>query len=392
MFRSFIFFTILFSLLLARESFCSDNRYAPIEEDYFSPSQFAESRAVTSSADDYNTIFTNSGTVGIGGVQERGGFTLVIPNASGAINSGMLKVLDASGREDSQNPKRTHDQRSLLEMSKQDSSYLNARVFPSLVFGRFQIGYLYQLYVNAYSTQNKTQQPSSYDPALTYNSTVTIYERQRSGGVLGFSLPYQDTGVSVGITSYYTSDTVVSNSYEVSEETLIPATAAYKNDRHKGAILSFDGGLFFEREKKGHKVSVGISAKNFHQQIISSTTKNRDFLLEELNVSAGLGYKFVFRKGFHLKTSFDLSHINDKRAQLADKMRIGIQLGIGSKSYAISNPLVLYLGSDFKSVSYGLSLNLIFFRLELASFMEPYKFDSKKRLNRRYAVNISTIM
>jgi len=153
---------------------------------------------------------------------------------------------------------------------------------------------------------------------------------------------------------------------------------------NRGYAYGLDLGLIYDipLDNKLIKTSIGIA----WQDVFTTKYKSRT-LLEEApkydhdNLSAGVGSVIDFSL-LKLKLAFDVKHITDKNIQIPLKIHLGAELDM----------LLLNIRAGLNQGYYtlGFDFDLFFFNLEMATYGEELGSYPGQKVDRRYALKITT--
>lgn len=337
-------------------------------------------------ADDEGAIFSNP--AGIGREDGKNSKSLLrgasFPNATIGFNRTPRDLQLALVRMDEGS---TALQRILKELDEHESNFLRMGLFPYFTLGRFQMGLLVDQELNTNRVRYDTPQESEFD-GLTYNSKLKFLSRSQMGGVLGFSAPYHQFGLSFGLSARATTRTTVMTELETSEDVVLLSSQKLGKEANKTSGIAGDAGILYEISPKGFVPTLGVAVRDIGNTTYRAASATEDAEIEKMNVVAGMSIRPPLGKNFGSVVSFEAHRINDSRVIVKDKLRFGMELGMfGNDSSA---PLLFRVGHNTRTLSYGVSADLVLLKLDLGKYDELVDtVDGRTVAEARYVARLS---
>lgn len=340
-------------------------------------------------ADDGDALFLNP--AGIGGEDGERSKTILrgaqFPNATVGANRYTLGLYRAyrDAKE-----KSTAVERTILEARERDVVYGYASMFPYLTILRFQMGLLASAWGEGYVTRHDTPRASAYstkEAPLSYDRTITAYGMSQTGAVAGFSLPYKQTGFSLGVAGRYAMRTSFYRDVEASGETARKEGERYSSSLNATRGVGVDVGALWNIRAAGGP-ALGLTLRDVGDTRYRGVRSSDHAEIERTNLGLGVSLRPELAKEVALLFAADVQRITDGRLPLRDKVKIGFELGVGSLLGARA-PFSLRAGHNTRAPSLGVGVDLLFVKIDASWFGEAVPGPSGTRVDARGLVKAS---
>ncbi|APJ02424.1 hypothetical protein [Silvanigrella aquatica] len=385
-------FLVYFILILIQYKAIANN---PIEippiDTHLGARPLGMGNAFVGVADDENALFDNP--AGIGYTDHRNKSKSIVKNASfpditistNAYTAGLINDYFNSY----QFPSNIIGQ-SVADANKNQVVFVRASLFPNLVIGHFQIGYLADSYISGYTTDLNSPKTSAYSTSsnpLTYDRTFTVFNQDQYGPVAGFSLPLLKNLI-IGFGTRFMVRETVSNTIEGNSNGLITQSSqnAESSLNHTDG-LAFDSGILIPFQNSWNP-KIGISFLDMGDTIYNATNSSSVNEIVRMNTRAGFSINPNLGKNVGALISIEEERINDPRVNDRDKIRAGCELSFGSYTGADA-PVSIRAGYGMQTFSAGISLNIIFATLDVATYGETVPLSNGSITDRRYVARLT---
>lgn len=256
--------------------------------------------------------------------------------------------------------------------------------------GRFQFGLLADTHLSGYTTQLSSAQTSAYSTPgapLTYDRTFSLTSRTQNGPTLGFSLPLSKS-FNLGLGARYMDrETIIATIEGNQSGALKPSANNAANSINHTTGAAFDVGMLIAfRDSLNSKFSIEFQdVGDTEYQAADSSSVNE---IEKMNPKAGLSLNPSLGKNFGILISFEAERINDSRVNDRDKFRAGCEMSFGSYS-GKNAPFAARVGYGMQTLSGGVTLSLLFAKLDLATYGETIETSSGSISDRRYVAKLT---
>lgn len=281
-------------------------------------------------------------------------------------------------------------ERTILEARERDVVYGYASMFPYLTVMRFQMGLLASAWGEGYVTRHDAPRESAYSTEgkpLAYDRTITAYGMSQTGAVAGFSLPYKQTGFSLGVTGRYAVRTSFYRDVEASAETAREEGESYSSSLNATRGVGVDVGALWSFRSAGGP-AVGLTLRDVGDTRYRPVRATDHAEIERMNLGAGVSLRPELAKEVALLFAADVQRINDGRLPLRDKVKMGFELGVGSLLGARA-PFSLRAGHNLRAPSFGVGVDLLFVKIDASWLGEPVPGPSGTRVDTRGLVKAS---
>jgi hypothetical protein len=280
-------------------------------------------------------------------------------------------------------------EKSVLTAEAKSVLYGRTTIFPYFTLGRVQFGFLFDSETQGYLSNYDSPQTSEFstdEEPRTYDSKLSFSSINQVGGVLGFSVPYRKTGFSLGASARYMVRASLRRDIEASEGVAlkVPESASQEINKTKG--LAVDAGILWEFSKK-LAPTLAVSLRDVAGTLYKAIDSKSSSEIERMNVVTGVSMRPFRNKYLGTLLSLEGQRMDDERVSGKEKIRLGAELTIGANDSTA--PASLRAGYNFRGVSYGASVELLFFQLEASSFVESVEGEQGTRLDRRNFVRMS---
>ncbi len=347
----------------------AESRMMPVHETYQSTRSVGMAEASAAVADDENAIFSNPAGIG----QEDNpklilrGFA--VPNIGLGTNRTTYRLLDNFGK--TQNTGFTSVE-NLLNPTEDSILFCRGSTFPYITISRFQLGLLIDATAEGYQNIGATT------PGAPWDRYLQVWQRSQAGGVAGFSVPWKDTGASVGLTTRY----MFRSSYF--EEIIITGDNIQRNEKPLNKTRGFAWDLGFQfAPKKSLLPSMSFALRDVGNTRYYGIKDTDSAEIEKANLMMGLLWKTTISRsaGTTLLFTSEAHHINDNRVKTIDRFRLGSELRLGER--VTPTPFSLRLGHNLSGFAYGASIDLLLLKAEFGSFVMPLDTAAGRKLDRR---------
>ncbi len=353
----------------------AESRVMPVHETYEATRSVGMAGASAAIADDESAIFSNPAGIG----QEDNpklilrGFA--VPNLALGANQTTYRLLNDFGKTQSAGFDSVEN---LLSPNENSLLFFRGSTFPYITIQRFQVGLLIDATAQGY------QALGSSTSGATWDRYIEAWQRSQAGAVAGFSVPWRDTGASVGLTSRY----MVRSSYF--EELKITGENVERNTRtmNKTRGCAWDVGFQFA-PKKSAVPTMSFALRDVGNTWYRGMKSSDENEIEKANLMLGLLWKVSINRSSGTQVLFTTEghHLNDSRVSDKDKFRLGSELRIGER--VTPTPFALRIGHNLSGFAYGASLDLLLLKAEIGSMVVPVDTVAGRKLDRRNYARIT---
>jgi hypothetical protein len=277
---------------------------------------------------------------------------------------------------------------------------------PSVTILRMQWGIFARAQVQGYVWQPSLQPPSvaeapgsgrvsndSYflSESVPQMSVSALVER---GTALSFSVPYKNTGVNLGVTARPTWRTEYAGQVSLSEPLVEETAKNLKAKFNETRGIPIDVGMSVRLPRFSLRPTFGLKLEDAGNTYFrAANSAHRDFV-QKSNLSAGLAGWIFQEKSFASQCSVSGHHLNDARLALNSVVGLGCEIhfkGQVEGDLVVDAPIVARVGYNKQGLSYGLSWDMPFAVLEVASQVAHVQGPSgfEDRSDRRYFLRVS---
>jgi hypothetical protein len=343
-------------------------------------------------ADDENALFDNP--AGIGYDDPRNKSKLIVksasfPNITFATNSYTSGLIGDYFNPSYQYPSNIVGQ-SVANSGSSNIVFSRISLFPNIVIGRFQLGFLADSHLSGYTTMLSSPQTSEYSTSsspLTYDRTFSIFNRNQYGPVAGFSLPISKH-IIIGLgTRFMERSTIINTVEENQNGPITPSLQNAENNMNRTYGAAFDTGIVIPFQNQFYpKIALSfldVGDTTYHAANSSSVNE-----VEKMNTKAGVSIHPSLSKNVGATLSVEEERINDSRVNDRDKIRAGCEFSFGSYSGA-NAPFSVRAGYGMQTFSAGISLFILFANLDLATYGESVPISNGYVTDRRYVARLT---
>ncbi len=362
-----------------------------VMERYASPRSRGMAGTGLSHVSDWNAVYLNPALLGdpFGPRVSSNLRSLTFPSLSGDVSEDAIGVMDKLG-------KVTTGSDGFAPVFKTfDGSrgfHLRQEAFPNLVLGRFLFGFHQSILTDAQSYRLSEPKESIVGrgddgTAVTYETEAVVHARAESYTVVGFSVP-AGKRASLGVMGRYGVRAQADGTAEVGIGTEESSLGRASDEPAVGHGFNADVGFIYEFwEKGGGRFS--LVGRNLGEGQFLGVEDNAVVIADpmELDVGVALAPRFR-RRPYSPAFSIEAHELLRGDVDIVNKFRIGAEVGF-AKLYSKSH-FALRLGTDLHGFSYGLSLDIFLFRIDLAA--QSYRVhlpDRKARNEQRYLFRTS---
>ncbi|WGL61408.1 hypothetical protein QEJ31_07365 [Pigmentibacter sp. JX0631] len=383
------FFIFSFVLVNSSIGFPSNSTYPviiPPISNYLSSRSLGMGGANVAVADDENSIFDNPAGIGTVNSMLKSVVKITsLPNISYSTNSYTYGLIN-------QNYNYYQYPYSLIDNSVKDGSKNNVifsrvSVFPTIIIGYFQFGILAESYESGYTTFLASPQNSVFSSGVTYDRTFSEFRRDQEGFVSGFSIPLSKSFL-FGASSRIVQRETRTNTIEANQNGLI-SQAKLQADRNINSTNGYaiDLGIIMPF-KSQLSPKIGLSVLDVGDTTYQASNSSSHDEIEKMNVKAGFSINPNINKFVGAIFSVEEERINDQRVNDRDKIHGGCELSFGDQS-AVNAPFSIRLGYGNQNFSAGLSIFILFVRLEFATYAENVPVNGDTVNDRRYIARLT---
>lgn len=214
------------------------------------------------------------------------------------------------------------------------------------------------------------------------------------GTSLSLSVPYKNTGVYLGVTVRPTWRSDYWGSVELAEPLASSAASSLKAKFNETKGYPVDIGLAVRIPQLRTKPTFGLKIEDVTDTRFTGVSDSHQTMIQKSNILAGFSGWLMQTPGFSTQCGLAGHHLNDNRLELSGKWGGGCEFHLVGQVQGdvVNNALAIgRLGRSKDGWAYGLSLDLPFFVLELAS--SPARIDGPigygERSDRRYYLRLS---
>lgn len=370
------------TLIILSGIFCSSLAHAaklvPVSEQYPNVRASGMGGVSTSIANDDGAIFTNPAGIGSQDDSKSVLRSACFPNLILGTNTYSQRIFDIYTH--SKSVTVTDDVEEMIASQAIKTLFARTTFFPTLTITRLQFGVM----ADAMAGGNRIATNDAFPNA---DAVIESWASTRVGPVVGFSVPHQKSGLSFGITgkyfyraSAYQQNPVYGNSIKRAYPKLI-----YNVNHTRG--LSIDAGMTFEFAKKWLP-TLGASLINIGNASYKPL-KGTDFKeIEKANVSLGASWRYHPKaQGIGAIFALEGQHLNDSRMEGGDKYHMGAEVFYGLRPNLA--PIAVRAGYNLKGISYGMTIDAIFLKIDFANEIVPVYGISGTKTDRRTYARIS---
>lgn len=225
-------------------------------------------------------------------------------------------------------------------------------------------------------------------------SEMEVNVKMHRGVRLSFSTPYKNTGVMAGVTVRPTWRSDFSGSVPLSEPLVTQAAQDLRKKFNETRGVPVDVALVVRVPRWAMKPSLGLVVEDMGNTSYRAASSLHQDLVQKANFSAGLSGWLVQEKIFSAQCTFAGHHLNDGRVSKASTVGFGCEahvLGRTEGDIVVAAPLTLRAGLTKQGVSYGVSWDMPFAALEVASATAEVAgpAGSQSRKDRRYFLRMT---
>lgn len=382
---------ILISISIEYKGFCDNSILIPPIPMYLGARPLGMGNAFVSVADDENALFENPAGIGYHDPRNRSKSILKstsFPNITFATNSFTSNLINDYFNS-YQYPSNIVGQ-AIANSGKNDTVFIRASLFPNIVIGGFQLGFLADSHLSGYTTILNSPKTSAYstDTApLTYDRTFSIFNRTQYGPVAGLSIPISKN-IILGFGTRFMERKTIISAIEANQNGPIPAsTQNVENNVNHTYGAAFDTGILIPIQNKLNP-KIGFSFLDVGDTTYKASNSSSFNEVEKMNTKAGLSISPTLSKNIGSIFSIEEERINDSRVNDRDKIRAGCEFSFGS--YTGENaPFSARIGYGMQTFSAGISLYILFANLDLATYGESAPTSNGNTIDRRYVARLT---
>jgi hypothetical protein len=338
--------------------------------------------AVTAVADDGDALFHNPAGIGRedGDASKNALRGASFPNATFGANKYTLGMFrDYQGSSD----RSSAIEKTMLSAGDKDVVYGHAQAFPYLTVWRFQLGFLTSVWGEGYLTRYDEPQPSREAGApegSTYDREISAIGLAQQAVVAGFSLPYKETGLSLGVAGRFAYRNSFRRDIEATESSVRTSARTYRDDLNATRGAAADVGVLY-RVRGSLLPAFGIAMRDVGDTHYAPAKAGARAEKERANLAAGFSLRPEVGKNAGLTLGVDVQRINDGRLPIRDKVKMGAELGIGASDSTA--PFALRGGYDLRAPSVGIGADLLFLKVDAAWFGDVVEGPDGTRVDMR---------
>jgi hypothetical protein len=383
---------ILFLISIKCKGHCDNAILIPPIPMYLGARPLGMGNAFVSVADDENALFDNA--AGIGYNDSRNQSKSIVksasfPNITFATNSYTLGLIGNYFNSSYQYPSNIVG-KSIANSSSNDLVFSRISLFPNVVIGRFQLGFLADSHLSGYTTFLNAPQTSKYSTTsnpFTYDRTFSIFNRNQYGPVAGFSLPIsKHIIIGIGV-RFMERGTIINTIEENQNGPITPSLQNIENNINRTNGFAFDTGIIIPFQNR-LKPKIALSFLDVGDTTYNASNSSSVNEVEKMNTKAGISINPSLSKNVGAILSIEEERINDSRVNDRDKIRAGFELSFGS--YTGGNaPLSIRTGYGMQTFSAGMSLYIIFATIDFATYGETVPISNGYITDRRYVAKFT---
>ncbi|NBW81803.1 hypothetical protein EBR21_08615 [bacterium] len=242
--------------------------------------------------------------------------------------------------------------------------------------------------VDPLSTRVPLSLSGSNSPQMDVRATV---ER---GTSLSFSVPYKNTGVFLGVTVRPTWRSDYWGNVELAEPLASAAATSLRAKFNETRGYPVDVGMLVRIPQLRSKPTIGLKIEDVTDTRFKGVSAGHQTMVQKSNISGGFSGWLLQNPGVSAQCGLAAHHLNDNRLEMSGKWGGGCEFHLVGQveGDVVSNALaVARVGRNKDGWAYGLSFDLPFFILEMAS--SSARIDGPigytERLDRRYYLRLS---
>ncbi|NBO39413.1 hypothetical protein EBU99_12605 [bacterium] len=293
----------------------------------------------------------------------------------------------------------------LTEAKNQQTPYGFFELYPSFGLGFLQWGLFARVRVEGYVWQPSSQVQTTaegsagtlpvsgrigIDPfSLTETAQMDVCASVQRGTSLSFSIPYKNTGVTLGATARPTWRSDYSGTVALAEPLRTDAAKDLRARFNETHGIPVDAAMTIRLPQLRMKPSVGFKWDDLGDTIYNAANSSHQSLVEKSSLSAGAAAWMFQSKSLSAQCSVAGHHLNDTRIKKSSAFGGGCEfylMGQTEVDAVAESPLILRMGGNSDGLAYGLSWDMPFAVLEIASNVGsvegPVGYSARK--DRRY--------
>ncbi len=385
-------FFILFLIIIEYEAYCDNTILIPPIPMYIGARALGMGDAFVAVSDDENALFDNPAGIGYNDPRNKSKSIVKsasFPNITFATNSFTSSLIGIYFNSSYRYPSNVIGQ-SIANSSSNDIVFSRISLFPNVVIGRFQIGFLADSHLSGYTTMLSSSQTSSYstpaDP-LSYDKTFSIFNRNQYGPVAGFSLPISNH-IILGLGTRFMERSTIIRTIEVNQNgPITPSLQNAENNINRTHGVAFDTGILIPFQNKLN-TKIALSFLDVGDTTYNASNSSSFNEVENMNTKAGISINPNLSKNVGAILSVEEERINDVRVNDRDKIRAGCELSFGSYTGA-NAPFSVRAGYGMQTFSAGMSFYILFATFDLATYGESVPINNGYVTDRRYLARLT---
>jgi hypothetical protein len=234
--------------------------------------------------------------------------------------------------------------------------------------------------------------PSALDGQTA--SQMDVRATVERGTSLSFAVPYKNTGVFLGVTVRPTWRSDFIGSVELDEPLVSASAKALRAKFNETRGYPVDVGAAVRLPKFALKPSFGLKIEDVADTRYKAASSAHQTVIQKSNISVGVAAWPLLRQSFAIQCTTAGHHLNDERLELAGKVGGGCELhlmGQAEPDLMSGAPVILRVGGHRDGLSYGLSWDMPFAIVEVASDVARVEgpIGYAARTDRRYFLRLS---
>lgn len=359
----------------------------PLRETWYGGRTPGMGGAYVAIADDEHALLGNPAGIGRQGQDSKSVRSLDFPNlvvAGNRLSVGLLRTYAEGGPGD-QNQVATE----LQDEPAGSVVWGHVGAFPSVTLGRFSLGMLMTGEATGDLERFDAPQASRVEAGQTYDALIKTQMDATAALVLGASFAYHSTGLVFGLAGRVGGRRTMSKESEMSDGTIRKADSL-----DDGWMTTFgaavDAGVLWIPQRTPWIPTLGLTWRDAGNTRYRTVDGSGRIVRERENLALGISWDPLGQKrrgGMRFVVGIDAQHLTDERLEFRDKIHVGSEFRMGE--YALTSPFAFRVGHNLRGISYGVGLDLAFFRMDYDSSVSMIQNGAGKTLDRRTYLRVS---
>ena len=264
-----------------------------------------------------------------------------------------------------------------------------ATAMPNLTLKRFRLTFFTNTMAFGYLSPTQTEQFTQVDGNLVgYSEKTDLFFRSDNGVAGSLSIPFKDTGFSIGTTVKYVHRISYYGELPTGDQVNKESTKEIKEDINRTRGVPVDVGIYKSLQKH-RNIQFGVIAKDVGNTVYRGTkTGGKHQEVDHMTWGVGSAWHSSLRDTFVASTFMEVQNLNQKEYSPQEKVRIGLQLKLQDSD--MKPAIALSGGFNGFGPTAGFNMDLIFLRVfgSMHKGRQNYVNHSSKTSTYRYLVGI----